>query len=791
VAITDALILSPDVLLVPVADLPEGTRSRFTHGEGDIAITHPRSRVPSRILDAAAAGLLEEFREPRTVIEAVIRFSRTHGADPEQTLEDAYPLLRRLLDSGFLVAHGAPESAGIRPWLRPGAEIAGFEILECLHVLEDTELYSARGTKGLAALKIERPSPEGRPSATLEREREILALLDGDGVPRLLADGEAEGRRWLALEWCAGVDAESAAREARRAGGAAVLALCRAVAAAYAGLHRRGVLHGDVHSRNLLVSRDGSVRLLDFGYSRLDGAAAGPVRAGVPFYYEPELAAAFRQDGALPPASPAGEQYAVGALLHLIATGAHYLDFSLEREGMLRQICEEPPLPFADRGIEPWPELEAVLARALRKEPGERFASLAALAAALAALEPPGAAGGPFRDGPSAACDLLDRVLDRVSEEGGLLAAGLPSAPVASVNFGAAGIACGLYRIAMAREDPRLLALSDLWAEKAAASCGLETAFYNAETGVTRATVGECSTYHTAPGVHAVRALVAHASGLTGVQATAVAAFLAAVREPGANMDLVLGRAGLLLAAALLLDTLADSAPTAAVRTRLTAWGDDQLQSLWAGLDPLSPRYLEGEANLGMAHGWAGFLYSSLRWCRAAGRPLPVRLPDRLAELADLALPWGRGARWRWYGDGRRAGFMSGWCNGSAGFVFLWTLAHRTLNDPRYAALAEEAAWNAWEDPGREASLCCGLAGRAYALLHLHRHGGGPEWLERARDLAGRAAAAAEQSAEAPHSLYKGELGVAVLAADLARPEAAAFPFFEEEGWAPGGPSGK
>jgi hypothetical protein len=184
-----------------------------------------------------------------------------------------------------------------------------------------------------------------------------------------------------------------------------------------------------------------------------------------------------------------------------------------------------------------------------------------------------------------------------------------------------------------------------------------------------------------------------------------------------------------------------------------------------------------------MAHGWAGFLYSSLRWCRAAGRPLPVRLPDRLAELADLALPWGRGARWRWYGDGRRGGFMSGWCNGSAGFVFLWALAHRTLNDPRYAALAEGAAWNAWEDPGREASLCCGLAGRAYALLHHWRHGGGPDWLERARDLAERAAGSVSRQGESAHSLYKGELGVAVLAADLARPEAAAMPFFEEEGW--------
>jgi serine/threonine-protein kinase len=126
---------------------------------------------------------------------------------------------------------------------------------------------------------------------------------------------------------------------------------------------------------------------------------------------------------------------------------------------------------------------------------------------------------------------------------------------------------------------------------------------------------------------------------------------------------------------------------------------------------------------------------------------------------------------------------MPGWCNGSAGFVFLWTLAHRELGDPAWLALAEAAAMNAWESPDGNGSLCCGLGGRAYALLNYHRHAGGPEWLARARDLANRAALDVEKASEREDSLYKGSIGVALLAADLARPEAAAMPFFEEEGW--------
>jgi serine/threonine-protein kinase len=105
------------------------------------------------------------------------------------------------------------------------------------------------------------------------------------------------------------------------------------------------------------------------------------------------------------------------------------------------------------------------------------------------------------------------------------------------------------------------------------------------------------------------------------------------------------------------------------------------------------------------------------------------------------------------------------------------------LGDPAYAALAEGAAWNAWEDPSRNASLCCGLAGRAYALLNLHKHSGGSEWLARARDLAERAAQEASRLTDPLYNLYKGEIGIAALAADLARPEQAAMPLFEEEGW--------
>ncbi|HEX7185407.1 MAG TPA: lanthionine synthetase LanC family protein [Thermoanaerobaculia bacterium] len=793
-AITDPLILPPDVVLVPVADLPEEVRRKFEHDEGDWAITRPRSRTPSRIVDARSAELLQEFRAPRTIAEAVIRYSRAREADPEATLEEAYPLLDRLLRSGFLVAEGTDEAEGIRTSLEPGERIAGWEVLELVHGLEDTELYQARGEAGFAALKIERPSSAGQRADLFAREAAVLERLAGAaGAPRLLAAGEHEGRRFLVLEWCRGVDAVTAAWDLRRRGSQgrpALLALARAIAAAYADLHERGVIHADVHSHNVLVSASGEVRLLDFGLSRWPGASADPGRGGVAFFFEPEYAAASRAGAVPPPASAAGEQYALAALLYLMIAGAHYRDFSLDQDQMLRQIAEEPPLPFAERGAEPWPEIEAVLARALAKTPEERFPSVAALAEALTPFPSPGGRGAPPPD-PSALSfplslrergpggeGLLARFLERAGMDGPLFAAGLPEPPRVSVNYGAAGVACALYRIALAREDASLLSLADVWAERAAAALSAEDAFYNPAIQITVETVGRSSAWHTAAGVHAVRALIAHAMGAPGVQGLAVDAFRAALREPCESPDLTLGRSGLLLAGSLLLDTLGVQAQEqihAERRRALIGEGEERLRALWAELDALPP-VSEAEPGFGMAHGWAGFLYAALRWCRSAGTPLPDRVGERLAELAACARPWGRGVRWKWYEGGGESVSMPGWCNGGAGFVHLWSLA----GEPD---LAESAAWNVWEAPDGHGNLCCGLTGRAYALLHLWRRGHGPEWLDRARDLAGRAARAVTQSRETPDSLYKGEAGAAVLAADLARPEGAVMPFFEEEGW--------
>ncbi len=822
-SLTGPLTLPDDVLLIPVADLPDETREQLACDPADVAVSRLQGRTGSRIVDAEAADLLARFRSPRTLVEAVILFGRVRQIDPETVLEEAYPFLRGMVESGFLVPAGDDEDAGAAasgaPRFPAGSELppplAG-RVERTLQLLDDTEVALLAAPAGArpeirpevspivrSVVKIERPLRGAGARHLVERfrrEAAFLAHLNGAGTPALLGQGEIDGRAYLEMAYCPGVDAATAAAEWReRPGGTGrpeLLALCRRIAGAYAGLHRRGVLHGDVHPRNVLVDAAGAVWLLDFGVARaLDGAPGLPTsadRGGIPFFYEPEFAAAQLAGSPPPPASEAGEQHAVAALLYFLVTGAHWFDFSLGKEGMLRELATAEPLAFTQRKIAAWPALEEVLLRGLAKQPAARFASLADFAAALDRVEvPPGTATDPApADHDAALGRLIDHALAAAGPDGPWLAAGLSPAPTLSVTYGAAGLALGLLQIAQRRGDARLLAQADLWARRTAreiAAAG-EAGFYNSDIQITPDVVGEGSPYHSPSGVHAVAALIARAQGDVGTQAAATAAFLAAAERPVVGLDLTLGRASTLLGAALLLDAVPasrhfDPAP-------LRAFGDAALAAIWQQLDA-KPEIAQSDVEyLGIAHGWAGFLYATLVWCEVAGTALPAAVERRLDELAAFALAAGRGLQWAWVlGRPGEAPTMPGWCNGSCGYVFLWTLAHRRLGHACYLELARGAAWESWDSPEAASTACCGLAGRGWALLNLYRHTGETVWLERARALARRAAQAGKTAGDYPHSLYKGDFGLAVLAADLERPEESAMPFFEVAGY--GGPAGR
>lgn len=737
-AITDSLRLAGGVRIVAVASLSEHVRAHSRLRAGEYAVTREHARAPSKIVDARGAALLREFTTPQTVATAVLRFADARRQSPHETLREAYPLLSQLFADGFLVADS--ETQTYVPQI--GDDIGCWQILARVATTDDGEVLQARDGSTFAALKLFRPGTLAE--SQCEREARALHALGGTLAPRLLERGVFEGRHFLALEWCAGITASAYALVCREGNDStALLELCRSIAAVYAALHAANYLHGDVHPGNVLLDVARGVRLVDFGHAVSAGDDASgelPIRNGVHFFLEPELARASLASTHCR-ASAAGEQYAVAAMLYALVAGAHYCDFSLELPTMYRQIARAKPRSFASCGAAAWPQLEAVLCRALEKRAENRYASMQDFARALDAVAVAPTLHTAFAVSPARA--LAAGVLDE-------LHAG------ADWQGDPAEIALACYRLALACDDAAALAAAGVWLTRAERHDAVRTTL----------------TPFNAPGsMAALRALICDARGDTDgtLAAARELAALANARNADSPHDLVTGLSGTLFAAALVGETLAPGVPE---RALLAAAAGELLERCWNRLD--SP-------NLGMAHGWGGYLYAALRCCRALGLMHPRTLQTRLEELRDCAQPWGRGIRWRWNDAPATSASMPGWCNGSAGFVYLLLLAHETARESPWLELATAAAWNAWEAPEGNGSLCCGEAGRAYALLALAQRSDDSRWLARAAVLADRAAIATRDSRE-PHALFKGRLGAALLAVDLERPEAAALPFYGDEG---------
>ena len=800
--LTGSFVLPQDVELRPVLEFSEDLRRSSDTADSDFALSRPNSRSHSKIVDASAAQLIRQFEKPSTIAQAVARFSRVQPRGPEriaaeQILEDALPLLRSLIREGLLVEAGSNQSSPAKESLITGDAIDEWVVACCIQSLEDTELYLVSTAGGQwGALKIARPNHAGA-EEMVQRE---AALLRGNTVkcmPTFMASGRWQERPYLVTEWISGANAESVAAEIREGGDPdrrqQLHALGTAILEAYSDLHESGVLHGDIHPRNLLVGRHGNVTVLDFGLASRSDKAFHTHRGGIGFYYEPELARAALDNLPSPPATFAGEQYGLAAMLYLLVTGSHTQDFKLERIQMLSQIAKGSMMPFAQRGIEGWSSIEHVLAKALSREPADRYPSTREFAEAWRNAGPnePLSAAHPKPN--SKLHEIRRQVLRQSAIDGEWMRHGFKTPPTLPVNNGVAGLAYALLRISCATDDGELLATADAWATRAAAAIDSAEAFESKKEDPQATRVGLASLHYQRSGVYIVQALIAAARCDLPAQCRATRDFISwgrrALQEANPPIDLTLGLAGNLLAAALLTDAMQEplhSPKASECKADLLDFGQDLSAQLWTILDGNAPVGKDpGVTGLAIAHGWAGLLYASLVWNAAAISPMTDSLKQRLNQLAARAEPVARGIHWP---SIHSASFPS-WCNGSAGQVFLWTEAHKATGESRYLALAEGAAWNTWENPSRFASLCCGQGGQAYALLNLYRHTGDELWLRRARKMAawaGQLAMVSPQTDGSPPetrlgSLYNSIAGLAVLDADLERPLEARMPLFERD----------
>jgi Tol biopolymer transport system component len=286
-----------------------------------------------------------------------------------------------------------------------GARIGPYEILEKLGAGGMGEVYRARdarigrdvAVKILPAAfasdpaRLSRFEQEARAAGQLNHPN-ILAIFDAgthDGSPYLvteLLEGETLRQRIAALPVPLRKTLEIAGQIANGLGAA----------------HEKGIVHRDLKPENVFVTRDGRVKILDFGLAKLtlpeDSAPGVTSLPTTPVHTEPGLVlgtASYMSPEQVrgQPADSRSDLFALGAILHEMLAGRHPFRRGTSVETMTAILREEPPeLLDACPGLPP--ALERIVRHCLEKNPAERFQSARDLAFDLEAVSRPAESSG-------------------------------------------------------------------------------------------------------------------------------------------------------------------------------------------------------------------------------------------------------------------------------------------------------------------------------------------------------------------------------------------------------------
>ncbi|HVG20907.1 MAG TPA: serine/threonine-protein kinase, partial [Blastocatellia bacterium] len=224
--------------------------------------------------------------------------------------------------------------------------------------------------------------------AMLERfHREVRTArqISHPNICRVYDIGEVEGQHFLSMEYVDGEDLASLLRRIGRLPADKAVEIANQLCAGLAAAHEQGVLHRDLKPANVMIDGRGKARIMDFGLAGLAGEFRGhEVRAGTPAYMAPEQLAGKE-------VTVRSDIYSLGLVLYEIFTGRKAFDATSLEELMRKHETTTPP-SISDFVKEIDPLVERVILRCLERDPRDRPASVAQVAAALPGGDPLAAA---------------------------------------------------------------------------------------------------------------------------------------------------------------------------------------------------------------------------------------------------------------------------------------------------------------------------------------------------------------------------------------------------------------
>jgi YVTN family beta-propeller protein len=255
-----------------------------------------------------------------------------------------------------------------------GTELAGYRVGALRGRGGMGEVYRALDLRldRPVALKVLAPrlADDERFRDRMLRESRLAASLDHPNVIPVYEAGEADGRLFIAMRWVEGTDLKALLRRSGAIDPARAITLTAQVADALDAAHRRGLVHRDVKPSNVLVDAQGGHEhcyLADFGLTQ-SSSDRGPTDGqfmGTVDYVAPEQIRGDQVDGR-------ADQYALGCMLFELLTGT--LPFRAGSETATVFAHLEGTAPTAtERRSDLLQGIDAVLSRAMEKQPADRF----------------------------------------------------------------------------------------------------------------------------------------------------------------------------------------------------------------------------------------------------------------------------------------------------------------------------------------------------------------------------------------------------------------------------------
>jgi serine/threonine-protein kinase len=328
--------------------------------------------------------LVQAMRRPASAVtqelpgdvldDLVVRFRSMQlpGTDPAQRSQD-----RSNERDDFLAAPEGPGEIG---------RLGSYRVLKVLGAGGMGVVYQARQARPqrLVALKmILAGARGGERLARFRSETEVVARLQHPNIVQVYEVGEHDGRPYFAMEFLGGGSLGqklAAAPLTVRAAAELAAALARAVQHA----HERGVVHRDLKPANVLLTADGTPKIVDFGLAKLLEGDPGTPPAeyqtesgailGTPGYMAPEQALGRGKE-----IGPAADGYALGAILYEALTGRPPFKGATVLETLEQVRSQDPVAPSRLRPGLPR-DLQTICLKCLEKEPGRRYASAQELA---------------------------------------------------------------------------------------------------------------------------------------------------------------------------------------------------------------------------------------------------------------------------------------------------------------------------------------------------------------------------------------------------------------------------